>query len=193
VLSGMAQAVAEAVLALTPSLRNRVVVERLMDPEPVLRRASLTICHGGSGTVYQSLAKGVPLLCLPHNADQRMIAEYVAAAGVGKVRTEKDMNWGEAISQTIGCTAAARRLSRTLKAHDTRAHWLRWLACLTDVQATRCLRCAPKAGQGAKVASWREEGGFRWGLSVGDMAQGSRCAPGRSHHNQGRKSSVECT
>jgi UDP:flavonoid glycosyltransferase YjiC (YdhE family) len=45
---------------------------------------SLTITHGGHGTVCTSLAHGVPLLCLPNPvADQPYLASRIASLGAG--------------------------------------------------------------------------------------------------------------
>ncbi len=55
----------------------------LLDPRPALSRAVLTVCHGGSGTVYQSLSQGVPVLCMPGNPDQQLVAHAVVSMGAG--------------------------------------------------------------------------------------------------------------
>jgi hypothetical protein len=50
----------------------------------VMRDISLTITHGGHGTVCTSLAHGVPLLCLPNPvADQPYIASRITSLGAG--------------------------------------------------------------------------------------------------------------
>ncbi|MEV8455958.1 glycosyltransferase [Streptomyces sp. NPDC052095] len=61
-----------------------VRVESWVPQEDVLRRASLVVCHGGSGTVYGALAAGVPLVCVPLFADQPANARLVTAAGAGE-------------------------------------------------------------------------------------------------------------
>ncbi|WP_335933112.1 glycosyltransferase [Streptomyces sp. PTD5-9] len=60
-----------------------VRVERWVPQADVLDTASLVVCHGGSGTVYGSLAAGVPLVCVPLFADQPYNARLVAGAGAG--------------------------------------------------------------------------------------------------------------
>jgi len=47
------------------------------------QRSSLVVCNGGSGTVYQALATGVPVLGVPANMDQYLTMRYVEAAGAG--------------------------------------------------------------------------------------------------------------
>jgi UDP:flavonoid glycosyltransferase YjiC (YdhE family) len=46
-------------------------------------RSELVICNGGSASVYQALAAGVPVLGIPTNLDQFMMMSYVCEAGVG--------------------------------------------------------------------------------------------------------------
>jgi UDP:flavonoid glycosyltransferase YjiC (YdhE family) len=107
---------------------------RLVDPDQVLPGATLTICHAGSGTVYQSLAWGVPLLCLPDNPDQGLIAQAVEASGAGislhpdrvsldrlkRILTQHFLE-GNALRER------ARGLSRSLAMWDTRGRWVNWL------------------------------------------------------------------
>jgi UDP:flavonoid glycosyltransferase YjiC (YdhE family) len=53
-------------------------------------RADVVICNGGSGTLYQALAAGTPVLGLPSNLDQYLTMEYVRRAGAGELlRSEK--------------------------------------------------------------------------------------------------------
>lgn len=54
-----------------PSLR---VVAAPVDFEAVTRDARLIVCHGGHGTVTGALRAGVPLLILPRQAGQRLLA-----------------------------------------------------------------------------------------------------------------------
>lgn len=49
----------------------------------VLARASVVVCHGGSGTTLGALAAGVPLVITPLFADQPQNARRVAAVGAG--------------------------------------------------------------------------------------------------------------
>lgn len=116
-----------------PCLRNRALFRRLLDPRAVLVRAVVTVCHGGSGTVYQSLAAGVPVLCLPSNPDQGLVAAAVAAQGAGRTVAPggaTPRRLARALAKLLddpGPVAAARRLARSLHRHDTRARWLAFL------------------------------------------------------------------
>ena len=50
----------------------------------LIRRAALTICHGGLNTTLESLQAGVPLVVLPVTNDQPGVGARVAQAGVGR-------------------------------------------------------------------------------------------------------------
>jgi len=47
------------------------------------RRSALVICNGGSATVYQSLAEGIPVLGIASNIDQYLTMGYVQRADAG--------------------------------------------------------------------------------------------------------------
>jgi UDP:flavonoid glycosyltransferase YjiC (YdhE family) len=82
----------------------------------VLEHASLTVTHGGHGTVAKSLAAGVPLVCLPMGRDQPDVAARVVRAGAG-ARLKVDTGSGaiaDAVSRVMGeasYTMAARALA----------------------------------------------------------------------------------
>lgn len=61
------------------------VVRQWVSHEAVLPHASLVVTHGGHGTTMAALAAGVPLVCLPMGRDQHLVADRVAACGVGSV------------------------------------------------------------------------------------------------------------
>ena len=57
-------------------------VERFVPQVDVLPHCSVVVSHGGSGTTYGALAHGLPLLMLPHAADQFDNVAAARAAGV---------------------------------------------------------------------------------------------------------------
>jgi UDP:flavonoid glycosyltransferase YjiC (YdhE family) len=65
------------------SVPGNVHVEAWVDQADVLGRADLVVCHGGSGTVFGTLAAGVPVVVVPLFADQFENGRRVAAAGAG--------------------------------------------------------------------------------------------------------------
>lgn len=66
-------------------LPANVHVESWVPQDDVLRSAELVVCHGGSGTVFGTLAAGLPMIVVPLFADQRANAKLVADAGAGVV------------------------------------------------------------------------------------------------------------
>ena len=59
-------------------------VERFVPQADVLPHCSVVVSHGGSGTTYGALAHGLPLLMLPHAADQFDNAAAARRAGVAE-------------------------------------------------------------------------------------------------------------
>jgi UDP:flavonoid glycosyltransferase YjiC (YdhE family) len=67
------------------SIPANATVARFVPQNEVLRRSSLVVTHAGSGSTLGALAHGLPLLAVPHAADQFENAAAVAAAGAGRV------------------------------------------------------------------------------------------------------------
>ena len=69
-----------------PDLPNvYVTLGTVLDEADVLPHCSAVVSHGGSGTTYGALAHGLPLLLLPHGADQFENAVVARTAGVAEV------------------------------------------------------------------------------------------------------------
>lgn len=49
----------------------------------ILKNIDLLICHGGNGTLYQALAYGVPVLCIPSLFEQEYNIDRIKALGLG--------------------------------------------------------------------------------------------------------------
>ena len=64
-------------------LPDNFFVTDIADGLSLARRAAVTLCAGGKGTVYQSLSQGTPVVCLPRNHDQWYISRRVERVGVG--------------------------------------------------------------------------------------------------------------
>lgn len=58
-------------------------VERFIPQAELLPRCSVVIHHGGSGTMYGSLAHGVPQVALPQGADNFVNGWLLARCGAG--------------------------------------------------------------------------------------------------------------
>ncbi len=67
------------------SVPDHVRVERWVDQRDVFAEAALTVCHGGSGTLFGSIAAGVPVVVVPSFADQFANADLVERHRLGRV------------------------------------------------------------------------------------------------------------
>jgi UDP:flavonoid glycosyltransferase YjiC (YdhE family) len=77
--------------ALGPVPAN-VHVEAWVDQARVLAAADLVVCHGGSGTVYGTVAAGIPVVVMPVFADQFENGRRVAAARAGVIVEPESAN-----------------------------------------------------------------------------------------------------
>src|SRR6202012_5644937 len=66
-------------------LRGDPVVVRYAPQLELVRRAAAVITHAGLNTVLETLAQGVPLICIPLGNDQPGVAARVAAHQAGIV------------------------------------------------------------------------------------------------------------
>ncbi len=73
-------------------LASNAHVENYVPQSLLLKHCSAVICHGGPGTILNSLAQGLPLLILPQGADQYVMGDRVLEAGVGLRLVPADVN-----------------------------------------------------------------------------------------------------
>jgi zeaxanthin glucosyltransferase len=66
-------------------LSGKPLVVRYAPQLEILKQAAAVITHAGLNTTLESLAEGVPLVCLPMGNDQPGVAARVAARGAGVV------------------------------------------------------------------------------------------------------------
>jgi MGT family glycosyltransferase len=74
------------------ALRGDPLVVRFAPQLEIVKRASLVITHAGVNTVLESLAEGVPLVCIPLGNDQPGVAARVAAHAAGVVVPPRKAN-----------------------------------------------------------------------------------------------------
>lgn len=75
-------------------------VERFIPQEFVLPRCDVVLTHGGFGTIKGALSHAIPMVLLPHSADQPDNAVRCAALGVGVVLSG-DERTAEAIRNAV--------------------------------------------------------------------------------------------
>jgi MGT family glycosyltransferase len=71
---------------------SNIHIETYVPQIEVLKRASLFISHGGMNSVNEALYFGVPLLILPQQSEQVMVAKRVEELGAGICITKKDID-----------------------------------------------------------------------------------------------------
>jgi MGT family glycosyltransferase len=74
------------------ALSGDPLVVRFAPQLEIVKRASVVITHGGINTVLESLAEGVPLVCIPLGNDQPGVAARVKAHGAGVVVPPRRVN-----------------------------------------------------------------------------------------------------
>lgn len=110
--------VRKARLASTPSLR---IVAAPIDMDRAVREADLVICHGGHGAIATALLAGTPLLLLPRQSEQRLLAGRVGKLGAGLALPSATPDHRAAIRRLLaeeGFTAAAKAFADRHAGHD---------------------------------------------------------------------------
>lgn len=110
--------VRKARLASTPSL---CVVAAPIDMDRAAREADLLICHGGHGAIATALLAGTPLLLLPRQSEQRLLAGQVRKLGAGLPLPSDAADYGAAIRRLLaegGFAAAAKAFAERHAGHD---------------------------------------------------------------------------
>jgi len=64
-------------------LPDHIYAEDYLDGDAVMAAASLVICHGGNGTIYQALKMGKPVIGIPTIPDQDFNMRQVVRLGAG--------------------------------------------------------------------------------------------------------------
>ena len=95
-----------------------VRVERWVPQLEALAKASLVVCHGGSGTVLGTLAAGIPLIILPMFADQTANARTLAEAGAARIVAPRGAARRDPRSPAAAARARARAARRPAAAHS---------------------------------------------------------------------------
>jgi MGT family glycosyltransferase len=83
------QVVVSGLAALPGRASPNVFVAPLLPGLRILEVADVIVCHGGNGTIYQALSKGVPVIGIPTMHDQWFNMERVEALQAGVMLSEK--------------------------------------------------------------------------------------------------------
>jgi UDP:flavonoid glycosyltransferase YjiC (YdhE family) len=98
---------------------SNVHVERWVSHDDAVAASSLVVCHGGSGTVFGSLAAGVPLVIAPFFADQTTNASLVEATGAGIALISGTYSAQENMQAVMGSKESLRSAVTTILATPT--------------------------------------------------------------------------
>jgi MGT family glycosyltransferase len=99
---------------------DNVFVEKYANGQALLDVADAVISHGGNGTIYQALSRGVPIVGFPSIFDQEINMQRVTALGAGlrMWRSQYDARALKAAVETIlgdgSYRASCRRLARCI-------------------------------------------------------------------------------
>ncbi|MFE7754089.1 macrolide family glycosyltransferase [Streptomyces sp. NPDC057418] len=87
--------------------------------QAVLEHAGAFVCHGGAGSTMNALYAGVPLVSVPHNGDEEMIARRTGELNLGRVLTPGDIT-AETLRQAVLDVAADPTIQANVR--DMRLH-----------------------------------------------------------------------
>lgn len=95
---------------------NLRVINRLVDMPLVLADADLALNHGNTGSVYATLAAGVPMVMLPLHAEHLLLARRVVTTGAGILLWPQEAEGGlapaiKAMLGSPGFRSAAKALA----------------------------------------------------------------------------------
>lgn len=94
-------------------------IERFLPHAPILRRASVAICHGGMGTTQKSLAAKVPVCVVPFLRDQFELARRVEWCEAGASLPSKKLRpdrLRQAMQKALSRRPGAERVAEAFRA-----------------------------------------------------------------------------
>jgi len=103
---------------------RNLFVEKLADGDALMAASSVTVTHGGNGTIYQALGQGVPVIGIPTMFDQEINLLRVEKLGAGTrlrlrdCQAETLRRTVETVLSTPSYKASAQRLGRNIAQMD---------------------------------------------------------------------------
>ena len=107
---------------------DNFVIRRSVPQQQLLKHVDLFVTHSGMNSVNEALCCGVPLLLLPHQFEQKMVAERVRALGVGEIldiNTLTPTAFRQAVDKLLtspNYKQTAIKLSATFASEENNAH-----------------------------------------------------------------------
>jgi MGT family glycosyltransferase len=102
-------------------LPDNAIVRDYVPQQAILQRASLFITHGGANSVHHALLYGVPLLLVPQQLEQALIAARVVELGAGlllnrrRLIPERAGQLGQQLLTEVSFQTQAAALGRALR------------------------------------------------------------------------------
>ncbi len=110
-------------LAEIPDAPPNVLIAKYAPGDTLMAVSDVVVSHGGNGTIYQALSRGVPVIGLPTLFDQEINMRRVEAMGLGVKMSSRDSSaeaLGHAVRGVLGdaryrerCREMAARIART--------------------------------------------------------------------------------
>ncbi|MDF3069163.1 MAG: putative glycosyl transferase [Polyangiaceae bacterium] len=119
-----------------PRVPDNFVVAELMPGELLASQALFVVTNGGSGTGYQALAAGVPVLGIPSNLDQYLTMQAITRAGAGLSLRSGGLRKADVRQAAVRLLDARpmKRAAESLAAHfaayDSQKRFQSWLSNL---------------------------------------------------------------
>lgn len=143
IISGLNSLEKEKLLATFPILKGKSIIEHFIQAEEILPFCKLTICHGGSGTVYQSLESGIPVLCFPKNPDQGLVSMAVSQKNIGRYLSKKTTNQASIDDTILDCISNelilqnVQNMQKELQQWNTKKHWENFLSRFKTIRKAK--------------------------------------------------------
>lgn len=99
-------------------------VEQYAPGLKLMQVSDVVVCHGGNGTIYQALSRGVPIIGIPTMHDQWFNMERVEALGVGIRLSERNLQPDhvfDAVAKILSDRSFARnaqKLQKVIEKYD---------------------------------------------------------------------------
>jgi UDP:flavonoid glycosyltransferase YjiC (YdhE family) len=104
---------------------SNVLSAKYAPGDALMRVSDVVVSHGGNGTIYQALSRGVPVIGLPTIFDQEINMRRVTALGVGLRISSHGYVGGDVLAEAVrtvvgdpGYRERARGLARSIAATD---------------------------------------------------------------------------
>lgn len=65
------------------SVPDNIFVTDYAPGSEIMEKSDVVVCHGGNGTIYQAMSKGVPIIGIPTMHDQEFNLDRVSELGIG--------------------------------------------------------------------------------------------------------------